>query len=56
MPDYATLTVAKDSRFKTLSEMLDWARANPRKLTVGVAGLSGINIQIREMSSKPEPR
>jgi tripartite-type tricarboxylate transporter receptor subunit TctC len=52
MNDYATLTVAKDSRFKTLKEMLDWARANPRKLTIGVAGLSGINIQIREMFLK----
>jgi tripartite-type tricarboxylate transporter receptor subunit TctC len=52
MNDYATLTVAKDSRFKNLKEMLDWARANPRKLTIGVAGLSGINIQIREMFLK----
>jgi tripartite-type tricarboxylate transporter receptor subunit TctC len=52
MADYATLTVAKDSRFKNLNEMREWARANPRKLTVGVAGLSGINIQIREMFLK----
>jgi tripartite-type tricarboxylate transporter receptor subunit TctC len=29
-----------------------WARANPGKLTVGVAGLSGIYIQIREMFLK----
>jgi tripartite-type tricarboxylate transporter receptor subunit TctC len=52
MADYATLTVAKDSRFKNLNQMIDWARANPRKLTIGVAGLSGINIQIREMFLK----
>lgn len=49
MADYATLTVAKTSRFKTLQEMIGWARQNPRKLTIGVTGLNGIYIPIREM-------
>lgn len=52
MADYATLTVAKDSRFKTLKEMLEWARQNPKKLSIGVTGLSGIYIPIREMFAK----
>jgi tripartite-type tricarboxylate transporter receptor subunit TctC len=52
MADYATLTVAKDSRFKGLKEMLEWAQQNPGKLTIGVTGLSGIYIPIREMFLK----
>jgi tripartite-type tricarboxylate transporter receptor subunit TctC len=52
MADYATLTVAKDSRFKSLNEMLDWGRHNPGKLSIGVTGLSGVYISIREMFLK----
>jgi tripartite-type tricarboxylate transporter receptor subunit TctC len=52
MADYATLTVANESRFKTLKQMLEWARQNPGKLTIGVTGLSGIYIPIREMFLK----
>jgi tripartite-type tricarboxylate transporter receptor subunit TctC len=52
MADYATLTVAKDSRFNGLNEMLDWARQNPGKLSIGVTGLSGVHISIREMFLK----
>jgi tripartite-type tricarboxylate transporter receptor subunit TctC len=49
MADYATLTVANNSRFKGPNDMLDWARHNPGKLTIGVTGLSGIYIPICEM-------
>ena len=52
MADYATLTVANDSRFKNLKELLDWARQNPGKLTIGVTGLTGVYIPIREMFHK----
>ena len=47
--DYTTLTVAKDSRFKTLGEMIEWGRQNPRGITVGLTGFSGAFVAIRSM-------
>ncbi|MGV6874307.1 tripartite tricarboxylate transporter substrate binding protein [Pseudochelatococcus sp. B33] len=47
--EYGTLTVAKDGQFGSFEELIEWAKANPGDLSVGVTGFSGIYVGLREL-------
>lgn len=47
--EYGTLTVAKDGQFATFEELVEWGKAHPGELSIGVTGFSGIYIGLREL-------
>ena len=49
MADYTVLPVPLDSEFTTLQEMIDFGKANPGKLAIGVTGFSGPYVAVRQL-------
>lgn len=52
MTDYNVLVVATGSPYKTVDDMIDYARKNPGKLAIGVTGFNGPFLAARELFSQ----
>lgn len=49
MVDYNVIVVAAVSPYKTLGDMIEYGRANPGKVTIGITGFNGPYIDAREL-------
>src|SRR5665648_885051 len=51
--DPQVIAVQKDSQFKTWQEVIDYAKANPKKLKVGIVGTySGHHMMLLDLKAK----